>query len=550
MPDKTMLPHIEDMIKRYQTAQTNLINIIAKQEAKGNVTTYRKAVLANVNAELRSLNGYVDMWTDKVIPLAYENGADSSYAAFRKASIDIGKVQLNQAVIEDIVLQAREQFVTANAYIGRRIADEFRDVGMDIISNKVLTGSTVKEAQKLMVQRFADKGVSTITYRNGRVVQMDVYARLVARTTTAEATNKGAMNAVMDLGYDLVKMSQNLTTCEICAVYEGRVYSISGDSKDYPPLSEAFSSGYNNIHPSCTHRLLPYIPELDDNREENQAYSNRPFAVDEDKKAGIARYNEQQKANAQRARDRAEWIKAKTIAPDKTPATFSGYRAGKRANSKAYQDMQAAVKANKPTIPKATAPTKPKFIPATNVKEAEEYAKLFSNSTDYSKLTLDVANQVNEALTDLTSKYGIKIDKIGYRKNMTLYDNIAETKRQKTGIIVDGSVVGMRSEIELNINPAFFGNNKYQSILAEQYGRGWTYSETIKDIMTHETGHMLVKEEMMQETLLNSPFTNISKYGQSSRGESVAELFLKREKNGASSLTAEETTFLMRYIGI
>jgi hypothetical protein len=215
---------------------------------------------------------------------------------------------------------------------------------MDVIANKVTTGSTVKEAQKLMVQRFADKGVSTITYRNGRVVQMDVYANLVARTTTAEATNKGSMNAVTGLGYDLVRMSQNLTSCPICSIYEGRIYSVSGKHPDYPPLSEAFYRGYNTIHPNCTHRVFPYFPELDDDESKNRIQSNRPFTIDADKKASIARYNEQQSVNVKRDRDRNEWLKAKTLAPDITPKTLSGYRAGKRSNSDRYKEVKAKVR--------------------------------------------------------------------------------------------------------------------------------------------------------------------------------------------------------------
>ncbi len=348
MPDKVMLPHINDMTFRYQTAQKNLIDIIAKQEYKGNVTAYRKSVLANVNAELDSLNKYVDTWTNAYLPLSYENGADSAYAYFRRNNVPVGVVALNQTVIEDIVFQAREQYVAANAYIGRRIADEFREVGMDVIANKVATGSMVKEAQKEMIKRFADKGVSTITYRNGRVVQMDVYARLVAITTTAEATNRGSMDSVQNLGYDLVRMSTNLTTCPVCTQFEGRVYSVSGNSSEYPPLSTAFYRGYNTIHPSCSHRVFPYIPELDDDADKVREDSNKPFAVPEDKKASIARYNEQQKANIARARDRNQWLKAKTVAPGVTPSTFSGFRSAKRANSGRFKEITAKIKeANK-----------------------------------------------------------------------------------------------------------------------------------------------------------------------------------------------------------
>lgn len=345
---KVLLPHIQDLITHYQTAQAKLIDIIARQQARGNIVDYRKAVLANVNAELDVLNKYVIEWTSRYLPMSYESGAESSYAAFRKAGIDIGVVAINTNVVEDIVFQAKEQFVTANAYIGRRIDDVFREVGMSVINDKVATGSMVKQAKKDMLKRFESQGVTTITYRNGRIVQMDVYAGLVARTTTAEAANKGAMNAVTDLGYDLVKMSQQNTSCPVCVQFEGRVYSISGNDPNYPPLSTAFYRGYNTIHVNCSHRVSPYFPQYDDNADKVREDSMRPFTVPEDKKASIARYNEQQQVNVKRARDRNQWLKAKTLAPDVTPQTFSAFRSMKRADSPKYKAIKAKVKeANK-----------------------------------------------------------------------------------------------------------------------------------------------------------------------------------------------------------
>lgn len=351
MPKKVLLPHIEDLLKRYQTAQMKLIDIVNRQTANGSKASYRKSILADVNAEIDLLNQYVTKWTSAYLPMAYENGVDNSYAAFRKANISVGAVAMNAAVLEDIVYQAREQFVEANAYIGRRIADVFRDTGMDVIANKVSTGSTVRQATKDMLQRFARQGVTTITYRNGKIVPMDVYANLVARTTTREATNKGSMDAVQALGYDLVRITKVFTTCEICAVYEGRVYSISGTSPDYPPLSTAFYRGYNTIHPNCNHNIVPYFPEYDDEASKTREDSNKPFTVDPKKAGSIKAYNDDQAVKAERRRDRNEWVKARTLAPNITPPTFSGFRATKRANKDKYKSIKSAMReAGKPPV--------------------------------------------------------------------------------------------------------------------------------------------------------------------------------------------------------
>jgi hypothetical protein len=98
---------------------------------------------------------------------------------------------------------------------------------------------------------MSDKGITTLVNKQGKAMNLDAYASTVARTTTREATNKGSLQAVQDVGGDLVKISQHFSSCPVCAVYEGRVYSISGKSKEYPPLDEAFSGGYSTIHPNC-----------------------------------------------------------------------------------------------------------------------------------------------------------------------------------------------------------------------------------------------------------------------------------------------------------
>ena len=188
------------------------------------------------------------------------------------------------------------------------------------------------------------------------------------------------------------------------------------------------------------------------------------------------------------------------------------------------------------------------FTPAKTVAEAEEYAKKFAGSADYSRLPIDVANEVNRELTELTAKHGLDFNKIGYRQNMTLYDNVMEVKRAKVSIIEGGKIVGERDIVDLNINPIFFNHPEYEAILKRQFDAGWSYSENIKDLLTHEMGHAVTGKQYGVELLRSTPITNITKRGAENISESIAELFLKRSKYGADSLTREEAAFLAKYI--
>jgi len=250
MAKKPLPPEILALIERYQKSQIKLIDIIANTEAKGNSAAYRKQILASVNAELDTLNKFAVKWVNDEIPKAYNKGVDEAYEVYRAANIPIGAIATNQEVLKNLVNNTIGQLTDANQYVGRRIADDLRQAGIEAITEKLTMGNTVKQTKAILLQKMSDKGITAITDSRGRGISLDSYASMVARTTTREATNKGTLQTVKDMGEDLVQISQHFSSCPICSVYEGRVYSVSGDSKDYPPLSEAFSE-YDSIHPNC-----------------------------------------------------------------------------------------------------------------------------------------------------------------------------------------------------------------------------------------------------------------------------------------------------------
>jgi len=213
---KVLPENITRLIKTYQDSQSKLIDIIAKSELKGNSTVYRKAVLADVNQELKALDKFSAKWVAEEIPASYGSGAEKAYEAYRKANIKVGDVAINEKVLKNLVNNATGQLQDATEYVGRRIADDLRQAGLEAIAEKLSAGDTVKQTKANLLKKLSENGITAIRDKNGREISLDSYASTVARTTTREATNKGSINAVQDMGGDLVQITSHYSTCPIC----------------------------------------------------------------------------------------------------------------------------------------------------------------------------------------------------------------------------------------------------------------------------------------------------------------------------------------------
>lgn len=57
---------------------------------------------------------------------------------------------------------------------------------------------------------------------------------------------------------DFVEMTSHAGACKECAKYQGKIYSISGKSKKYPPLPDAVQK-YGQMHNNCRYSFYPFI---------------------------------------------------------------------------------------------------------------------------------------------------------------------------------------------------------------------------------------------------------------------------------------------------
>lgn len=334
----------EALIKVFQEAQQRLIQTIAMKEARGNVTQYQESIIRQVRQILFGLGQYSNAWVIEAINESYSLGAAEALQGLDDMGVKVNGYEafsrLHKASVEVLVANTQSQIMGGISFVGRQVEDTVRQAGLEAIAMKQATGSTVKEAAKIVKQKLIDQGLNAIKDKRGRMISLDAYADTVARSTTREATNTATMNQLQYEGYDLVKMSDHRSACPVCAKYEGRVYSISGNNRDYPRLSIPYSGGHANIHPKCRHVISPYIPALADDAEGDKEFSNRSFDVDSRSRKAIEAYNDRQKAQRQLRADRDQFQRYRLALGEDAPKTLSGFRRMKAADSDKYQQLQ------------------------------------------------------------------------------------------------------------------------------------------------------------------------------------------------------------------
>lgn len=148
--------------------------------------------------------------------------------------------------------------------------------------------TTVGDLQGIIQEDLTNGEGTSVKYANGAKMPVGKYAAMLARTTRAETDNLAMIQQALKEGIDLLKCGTVSPTCDICSVYQGRVYSISGKDSRYPALYQtAFKSGYSIIHPNCRHSWTPYHIELytKEQQDEDRKRSNRSFKPDTDSRA-------------------------------------------------------------------------------------------------------------------------------------------------------------------------------------------------------------------------------------------------------------------------
>ena len=353
-----MLTYEQALAKLYTKAEAQLIKTIKQKTAHGNATAYERSLLRQIDEQIKALQKSSDITVQRLVKRNYKIGLDE---LMQDISIDKNAPNtynlmssLNTNQINIIVDNITSQLNQAIATVGRRCNDYIRQAALSATSKKLTTGQTVREMQKELKNNLTNNNITSIKYANGTEHNIKDYAAMVARTTTAETQNTAQLVQGNAWGYDLVRMTSHYPTCEVCAMYQGRVYATTkeaanGKYKDkngnpllFPYIYDTvFVDGYDTVHPNCRHRfaIFPANAYTLDELAEFSKQSMQPFAdtrSDEERKA----YAKEQAIKRKRNESRRQYEKFKREFPDQAPKTFASWQKMKNDSRRQYEKFK------------------------------------------------------------------------------------------------------------------------------------------------------------------------------------------------------------------
>lgn len=347
----------EKLVKEYQKAQKKLVQIILKKQAYGSVASYERSLLRQIQKELKKLKKTSKAAVEQLVRENYKTGLQSLINDIIKDTsapkMHNATSGLNVSQIDVIAQNTNASFNNVINLVGRQIQDIIREAGVEATAEKLTTGQTVREMQKNLEQKLKEQDITSVKYRNGKRVSIHKYAAMVARSTTAETQNKAKTVQGEEWGYDLVRFTEHSPTCEVCSMYQGRVYALTkaaangkykgskGQALRFPYLYDtALISGYSTIHPNCRHRLS-VLPAGAYTTAEMEEFSQKSTQLFEDMRSDKERkeYAKEQEIKRKRNAARRQYEEIKATLPNEAPKTFAGFIKMKTAKSERYKEL-------------------------------------------------------------------------------------------------------------------------------------------------------------------------------------------------------------------
>ncbi len=268
--DLYLAKQIEQLRLIYLSAQKQILNQLKSVDLTDFSRARASAMLSQTDKIIKGLDNNCYAWAKRTMPASYDRGID--LASKRLKTLGVARfvnydaqihTQAVSILIDDTtrellvanngmrgtlnnVIQKSQQAIIQDTEISRRIAEGLIEGdARRAISDKLL----VSLRRQMQEERF-------ITIK-GRNYNPEKYAELLARTRTREASTEATVNTALRYGVDLVQFdAHGGNICEICQTLSGRVYSISGNHKDFPTLEEK-----PPVHPNCRCVITPITEE-------------------------------------------------------------------------------------------------------------------------------------------------------------------------------------------------------------------------------------------------------------------------------------------------
>lgn len=281
---------LELKIKKQTEKLFSLYKIILNSTNKTNI--YWKRIESEITKQYKIIDNYFSEWNKVEIPKVYRkemfymnNKIQNTKYITATANTNVTTLVTNPVSRQLLTTIVNDSISSMSAALfeGQKLFKRFARLSQQRLINEAVIESAIiqgidtgnvrlakKQIYKILQNKLGDK---KFVHINGKNYKPNYYAELLTRTKFHETQANGAMFTSLNYGSDLVRVSSHNTTTELCQQYEGKVFSISGRTKIFPPLFES-----PPFHPNCLHLLFPEFIE---------GYSNKTLQEMSDFSMGI-----------------------------------------------------------------------------------------------------------------------------------------------------------------------------------------------------------------------------------------------------------------------
>ena len=343
--------------KIYLDAERKIIAEITRKRRLGLVDYAEVAALERVQQILADMQSDSFIYIPTMVETIFHGQGEKNAAGYANARVlttaETSVVQtLVNNLLGEIIEASNTVLESARDYlaVARLEGDELRTATLEAVASQQAIGHSWTIAQKSMKADLVGKGITAFIDKAGRKWTLTDYCNMAVRTTAKQA---GVAAILTRDDHDLWQIVKIGSTCPVCAVYEGRVYSKSGMNPDYPPLASAFGkidvngpdtleNTYLNIHPNCLHSLIKYttIGKTEEQIQTDKDFSSfekNPVTHDPRTKKQREAYQNKMRNRQKLLNDTRQWKKYKAALGKEIP-TFETFLKHKRADDEKYKE--------------------------------------------------------------------------------------------------------------------------------------------------------------------------------------------------------------------
>lgn len=176
--------------------------------------------------------------------------------------------------VEGVAAETTAAIASQHGRILRTVSDTLREIQAATITASLVSGEAHQQSVQAMLNRLADRGITSFVDNAGRRWAIDTYTDMALRTGRMRAMHTGHQDGWQQTGVEFVRVSTHPASHPWCYPFQGELLALSGPAgarqvtnrltgetetvQVKATFREALEAGYRHVN--CRHSEAPYVP--------------------------------------------------------------------------------------------------------------------------------------------------------------------------------------------------------------------------------------------------------------------------------------------------